>query len=399
MSKIENKIVSFIQKHILLILIAVGLLLSLLLRLSLRGWLMYDMEGFLLPWYNDIKEKGIIWFISSGISDYHVLYQLLLYIATLLPFDSVTNIKLISIVFDYLTAIAMAYGIWVLQPQNKGRKLLATATLVISSLLPIVIFNSAMWGQCDIIYTFFIVLSVKEIMKDRYLAAFIMFSLSFAFKLQAVFFLPVLVIIYFVKKRFSAILFLLPPLVLFLLGLPAVKAGTVFRGFEIYLNQTSTWQLLTLNYPNIHTLFIDVKFSDHMLPAVITTLTILFLFTAYLLATKQSIENDTVILLSVWSILTCTMFLPGMHDRYGFAAELLVWFYFLFSPSLKRFLLALSINFVPMVIYIRAFVNSTYLTLATMSLFNILVYIGLTIFLVKEIKNNQIPKIIPSEST
>jgi Gpi18-like mannosyltransferase len=53
-----------------------------------------------------------------------------------------------------------------------------------------VLFNSAAWGQCDGIYTCFIIMSLFYLLRERDILSMAMFGMAFAVKLQAVFFAP-----------------------------------------------------------------------------------------------------------------------------------------------------------------------------------------------------------------
>jgi len=64
-----------------------------------------------------------------------------------------------------------------------------------------VIINGAAWGQCDAIYTAFCLGSLYFILADRPAWACILFGLALSFKLQAVFFAPVLLLLFLRGKR------------------------------------------------------------------------------------------------------------------------------------------------------------------------------------------------------
>jgi hypothetical protein len=63
----------------------------------------------------------------------------------------------------------------------------------IVALLPTVVMNSGVWAQCDSIYATFCLASLVSLVRGRPWTASAWFGVAFAFKLQAVFLLPVLV--------------------------------------------------------------------------------------------------------------------------------------------------------------------------------------------------------------
>lgn len=81
-------------------------------------------------------------------------------------------------------------------------------------ILPGVIINSAVLGQCDSIYTAFVLMFIYYILKNKNKLALFLLGLALSFKLQSIFVAPVLlyliitkkirlldIIIYIIKKR------------------------------------------------------------------------------------------------------------------------------------------------------------------------------------------------------
>ena len=64
-------------------------------------------------------------------------------------------------------------------------------------LSPIVFLNSAAWAQCDAIYSDFALLAILHLERKQYTRAMCFLGVSFAFKLQAVFVLPIFLFVYF----------------------------------------------------------------------------------------------------------------------------------------------------------------------------------------------------------
>ena len=76
-----------------------------------------------------------------------------------------------------------------LKKPGEGAQLM---TFHIASILPTVVFNGAYWGQCDVIYTSLCLMAVYMGLTRRSARSMIFFGLALAFKLQTVFFLPVM---------------------------------------------------------------------------------------------------------------------------------------------------------------------------------------------------------------
>ena len=76
-------------------------------------------------------------------------------------------------------------------------------------------------------------------------------GVSFAFKLQAVFVLPLFLFVYFMERKFSAARFLLVPCTMVILSSPIVLWGrSLTEVVKIYFSQTGTYQAMSMNYPS-----------------------------------------------------------------------------------------------------------------------------------------------------
>ena len=88
----------------------------------------------------------------------------LLLIAAKFGSHSMIAMKLISVFFDVVVAIAAGL---ILYEARKSETLAAIGCSIVF-LTPTVISNSAMWGQCDAIYTAFLILTLYYLYKEKY---------------------------------------------------------------------------------------------------------------------------------------------------------------------------------------------------------------------------------------
>lgn len=72
-----------------------------------------DYTAFLQPWFDTIEANGFA-SLGSQVGEYSITYQFLIVLLTYLPFGSLINYKLLSIVFDYLLAVAVGKLVYVL---------------------------------------------------------------------------------------------------------------------------------------------------------------------------------------------------------------------------------------------------------------------------------------------
>ena len=340
MIQLEKKAIQWIEEYIVVLFLVIVSALGLLVRKSVFDFVSLDALGYLLDWYAEIDALGGVKALSTQVGNYNVLYQLLVVIMTYLPIEPLHACKVFPVLFDYLLGIAggeLAVLLICNDNSEKRKKQLTFAlTYAIIILSPIVSLNSGAWGQCDSIYTFFLVAGLVCLVKEKNIAAFVFFGFSFAAKLQMVFVLPFLIMLYFLEKKFSILHFLIIPLVAFLVSLPAVIARKdIWIFLEVYLGQTKEFELMSMNIPNLWVLAGgDFSYMQHF--AILLTIGILGTALFYMMMKKHSLAATiSKVELACWSVWTCAMFLPAMHERYAYVAEIL--FLVLVVYNLRRY--------------------------------------------------------------
>lgn len=270
-------------------------------------------------------------------------YVTILALLTYLPFSALTSIKLLSICFDFVLAISAAYLVFTVA--TKQRKLLAAATYLIVLFLPQVFLNSACWGQCEAIYASFSILALTFLIKEKYSLAFVLLGVACAFKLQFIFILPIFVIVYLVKRKFSILNFLIIPIVNLLLCAPAMLAGRPLMDcLTVYFGQTQTYAAYTgLNFLNFYTIF-DSGAEYWNLVGTILALMICIGTVFWIVNRKIELDNQKILALTVWLIVIITFFLPGMHERYLFLGEILAIIYYIVYRKHGMLAIAISVS-------------------------------------------------------
>src|SRR5258708_7624820 len=201
---------------------------------------------------------------------------------------------------------------------------------------PTVILNSAAWGQADSLYTTALVACLYYLIKRENVLALLAFAIALAFKLQAIFLFPFL-IAWFFKKEVSWKPFLLVPLVLALALLPAWIAGRpLVELSSTYLSQANQYgnnAELTLNAPTFYNwLPQSHALYDILIPAgILLAASVAFLFIFLVFESDSKLSPASVLELSLAILLLMPFFLPKMHDRYFYPADvvsILFAFYF-----------------------------------------------------------------------
>ena len=250
----------------------------------------------------------------------------ILAIFSYIPISPLILIKTLSVIFDVILAIYSSKLVYEFIKSNKNAILISDICFGVILFLPTVFMNSAVWAQCDSIYTTFIIMSLYYLKKDKVLASFILLGIAFAFKLQFIFILPIYILLYFKRDDISILHFIIIPVVNVLMCLPAIIMGRRIKDcLLIYFSQTGTYNSLTLNYPNLYSLFGEV-FQNQSKVLVLFTIAIIGMISFYLFYRKAKI-NDNIIKIGLMLVMITVYFLPRMHERYGFLAEILAVIY------------------------------------------------------------------------
>ena len=318
-TKVEERLLAWGGKHRVPLLYAAATLLSLAARFLLRGVISGDMEWFLIPWAGALKENGGILALGEQVGNYGVLYQTVIALMTYLPIQIEYAYKLFSILFDY--ALAAVCAVLVRDLSGSGRRALGTYAFV--TMLPTVALNSAAWGQCDSVYAFFCVLCFLLLLRNRITLAFLSYGMAFAFKLQAVFLAPFLILYYLTERKFSLLNFLWIPVVMTVTSLGGILEGrSVLAPFEIYLEQTGYYSSLFMNYPSFWALMtasgaegIFQRFSGF---CVLSALAVLLAEVLMFLKKRNSFSRKGFLFAAFLLSYSCVLFLPDMHERYSY---------------------------------------------------------------------------------
>ena len=304
------------------------LFLAMCLRLALFDYQSPDYVSFLSVWTETMRHMTVRQVLTTPIGDYNMPYLYLLLLISRLPFYDVYCIKLFSVLADFSAALAVGYLARHLVKNDRIVLLVFCAGL----LCPITWLNSAYWGQCDSIYGALALWGLYAGLRGKSKRSYLLFALSFSFKLQAIFLLPILVFLLTAERIRLRDLWVFPAGFLGC-SLPALLAGRSFSDtFSVYLNQTQSYPYLSLNAPSFWSLIHNDYFSNLSSASVLMALTLtLALMTALLfrggrLNAKQLLSLGLIFALMIpWS-------LPRMHERYFYLAELLSLVYVAIYP-------------------------------------------------------------------
>ena len=388
LTKLDNALFHMNDRYLYEIALVVLVGLSVVIRIYLTPMAFSgDYIGCIDPWIQQYRQIGAKAGLAIQIDDYYIPYNVILAIASNLSWPSYVLISLVSCIAEYVSAYFI-YKIALLILNERGAsKASPKAGFVALSVLflPFTIINGSLWKQCDAVYVCFLIISLYMLLKERYAWMMIMFSIAFSFKLQAIFVLPFLIIIYMVRKDFSIINFFWIPAVYIIAGLPAIICGRgIADTYSIYIKQTGHYEKMTLNEPN----FANFGFSDYKTcstPAILITVAIIIIAAVYFYYKRSGFNKNNVVYLCGWMVWTCCMFLPSMHERYDYAAALLISVYMLMTEDWKMCWTAIVINMCTILTYTSYMFSVTVFDLKIVAVPYLIAYIAVTFDLCKKI--------------
>lgn len=304
---------------------------ALVLRLVLLDRTNLDLVDHFLPWIEDMHTKGFWDAVAHPFSKYGYtpFYSYAIGLAdAVLPAgaDPKAVIKSVSIVFDFIAA-GLVFSLVRLR-WNDPRYGLAAFTAVLFA--PTVVLNGAYWGQSDIIYTSFLLASIYALLVRAPVWGMVWFGMALAIKLQAVWLGP-FILMMVLRGRIRWWLLALVPAVYLILALPTLLAGrSLIEVATIYLTQASTQSMLTYSAANLHFFphyfFMHLGWWPESIPVIaklgMALTAILGLVFAWK-ASRGKLEPEALLLAALVSALIAPQFLPHMHNRYFFAADVL----------------------------------------------------------------------------
>ena len=326
----------------------IGIIFAVTIRLVCVPNKSVDYKYFLDPWYDFIASHGGFRALKYGFADYtpSYLYWLLIASTLLSGLPKILAIKLFAMTVDFICAF-FTYKIVKLK-YPVGR--MANWAFLAVILSPTVIYNSSLWGQCDVIYTTGLIACIYFLSIHKQIPALISFGVALSFKLQAMFLAPLLLIL-LIKKRISW--FYLPIITLVYIGamLPAWIAGRPIKELLlVYFEQSNKYKELAKNVPNLYQ-WIPNDYYNIVVPIGLLLTVTAILLLAYLVdRSKLEITQDRLIYLATISVFFMPYLLPKMHERYFYPTDILSIIFAFYFPQYRW--VAISVQLASFVSYL-----------------------------------------------
>jgi Gpi18-like mannosyltransferase len=299
-----------------------GLILAVALRYPLLDFKSSDFFSSLKPWYVTIRDMGFSAF-GTDFTTYNppYLYELYL-IARFFPdTPNLLAIKIPSLFADFICAYFVYRVVRLKYPTGPFAALASLAFLY----TPTVILNSAFWGQADVLFTAPLIACLLFLMRRQNNLALLAYGLALAFKLQAIFMAPLLIAL-FLRGSISWKQLLWVPIVLFAAIIPSWIAGRPLADLLlVYVSQAKQYQLLEMSAATAYTWIPDVGLTQRFftVTGVIFTAALAYLLIILIYKSQARLTETLLLKLMLLCFLMVPFFLPKMHDRYYYPADVL----------------------------------------------------------------------------
>ena len=312
------------RRQLLIMLLPIGA--AMLLRALCLDYASKDYIDFLAKWYDYFRDNGGFKAIAHSVGDYNVPYLYFMAAISCLKVPDLYLIKLFSILFDVLLAWGGLRLARVLRGRQEGDNvpLIAFGMLLF---LPTVVLNGAYWGQCDAIYGALTLHAAASVLEGKNKSSVALLAVAFSFKLQTVFLIPLWGVLWLARRvKFRELLVF--PLTYVLTIVPALLLGKPLSDIlGVYLNQMGEYSYrLTLNAPSV---FQFIPYGLEVNDGVLSRLGILaaaVLVLALLglgLWLGRRLNREIVIAMAAVLAIGVPFFLPYMHERYFFLADVI----------------------------------------------------------------------------
>jgi Gpi18-like mannosyltransferase len=404
---------SFTKREV--ISLAVLLLAAFIVRVllfPLQGY-QNDMATFTY-WFHTATEQGIRPFYTYvlanvGWVDYPPFNVYIFYV-----FGSLANavsswgisasyiVKLAPTLFDIATS-ALIY-LFVRKQLSFKESLLTTALYAFN---PAIIFNVAVWGQFDAIYTFFLVLSLILALKRKPELSAIIFAIGLLTKPQGIALLPLIALVIYKKDGLKRLLTSVVAFIatVFIVILPFEWSNPVSFLSGIYFGAYGGYQYTSINAFNLWGMF-GLWIPDGNLYiggwALFGAFTA---FTLYVLHKRFHVSGDMLAIFAAFLLFFAFFMLPTrIHERYLFPAISMLVLMLPFSKKIRPLYVALTatlfVNEAYVLYYLNmnAFIPSGDWVVLAVSIINLVMFLYASVLMWDELKGRRFFKTVESLS-
>ena len=313
---------SFAKREITIL--AIVLAVSFLVRALLFPLKGYPIDtGDFVSWFNTATQNGIRPFYNlAGFADYPPFNVYIFWafgsLAKATSINTLIMVKLVPNFFDLATAGVIYFFV-----RKQSSFKFALASTMLYAFNPAIIFNAAVWGQYDAVYTFFLVLSLVLALKSKPELSALAFAIGLLTKPQGIALLPLIVFLIYKKGGLKKLLYSVAVFsaTVFLVILPFEWTNPITFLTKIYFGAYSGYAYTSINAFNIWGLF-GLWLPDGGLNILGWALFGAFaVFVLYLLNKRFKVSSDYLAVFAAFMLFFAFFMFPTrIHERYLFPA-------------------------------------------------------------------------------
>jgi len=320
-------------------------------------------------------------------------------------------VKLVPNIFDML--IGGLIYLFIRKQFSFKLALLASALYIFN---PAVIFNAAVWGQFDAVYTFFMLLSLILAIKRQPELSTASFALSILTKPQSIALLPLVAFVIFKKSGVKRFVLSIAAFVatIFAVILPMQWSNPVNFLYDIYFGAYNGYAYTSVNAFNSWGLFGLWKPDGNLFIFGWILFAAFSVFTIYVVNKKwNKLSSDHwLIFFAAFMLLFAFFMLPTrIHERYLFPALSMLALMTPFIKKVRVFYVVITATFLSNIAYVLYWLNLynkanyTYSpnlsgdpVVIVVGVINVIMFLYGSLLLWRELKNENTIKNEPSES-
>lgn len=305
-------------------------------------------------------------------------------------------IKLPPNLFD----MATAFLIFAFVRKRSAFKMALSAT-ALYAFNPAVIFNAAIWGQFDAIYTFFLILSLFLFLESKPKLAVVAFMLGVLTKPQSIALAPLMVFLIYRKYNWKGLFssILLAAATVFAVIIPFEWSNPVTFLSKIYFGAYQGYSYTTVNAFNVWA-FGGIWVAETQLSFLLgwVMFASVAVFALYFVHKRFGVSEELVILFAAFLLFFGFFMLPTrIHERYLFPAMAVLALMFPFLKKMRPLYVVLAatcfVNQAYVLYWLNAYANAGYSygpnlsgdpVVIIVSLINLIAFVYVLMLMVRE---------------
>ena len=307
--------------------------------------------------------------------------------------SAVNIVKLAPNLFDLGTA-ALIY-VFLRKQLTFKESLLGTALYAFN---PAIIFNTAIWGQYDAIYTFFLILSLMLALKSKPKLSAAAFAIGLLTKPQGIALAPLVVYLIYRKNGLKNLLFSVAVFAatVFAFILPFEWSNPVTFLSKIYFGAYSGYQYTSINAFNLWGMFGLWQSDGNLFILGWAMFGVFAAFTVYVLHKRFNVSGDWLAVFCAFMLFFAFFMLPTrIHERYLFPAISMLALMFPLIKKARPFYVVLTgtllVNQAYAFYYLNlgVFIPSGDLVVLAVSVINLIMFLYASVLMWDELKGRQ----------